>query len=147
MQTKVLAVDDSKPTRLAVQRALGGYDCVVSVAVNGAEGLALAKRERPDLILLDISMPVMDGLTVLAELRRDPPLAAIPVIMLSAELEGENAATISRLGASACLAKPFTEQMLLEKVRRIVPLAPALRGVAPAGSPDPAGAQERKALL
>jgi CheY-like chemotaxis protein len=146
MQTKVLAVDDSKAIRLVIEKALGEFECVVSQAANGAEGLALATREQPDLILLDISMPVMDGITLLAILRQHPQLGATPVIVFSAELKGENAAMISKLGVSDCLAKPFTEKMLLQKVRQFVPLRPR-RGIASAGSKDSLELQEGEALV
>jgi two-component system cell cycle response regulator len=72
MVTKILAVDDSKSIRMVIQGALRAYDCAFSEAANGEEGLAVAAREKPDLILLDITMPVMDGVAMLGALRRDP---------------------------------------------------------------------------
>jgi two-component system cell cycle response regulator len=123
MPIKILTVDDSKTIRMVIQRTLGEFDCAFCEAANGEEGLAVALCEKPDLILLDISMPIMDGVSLLAALRQDPHLRVIPVIMLSAELKGENAARLSRLGVSDYLVKPFKEQLLLDKVRRIIPLS------------------------
>ncbi len=124
MQTKILTVDDSKTIRMVIQSILGAFDCAFCEATNGEEGLVVAARERPDLILLDLSMPIMDGVSLLAALRQDPQLGAVPVIILSAELKGQNAASIFRLKVSDYLVKPFKEKMLLDKVRRIVSLSP-----------------------
>ena len=84
MSIKILTVDDSKTIRLIVTKAFKSFDCTILEAANGVVGLAIASREKPDVILLDYTMPVMDGLEVLARLRSDPELKAIPVIMLTA---------------------------------------------------------------
>jgi two-component system, cell cycle response regulator len=122
MPTKILTVDDSKTIRMIIQRAFRAYDCAFCEAANGEEGLAAAAREKPDLIILDITMPVMDGVTMLSTLRQDSQLKSTPVIMLSAESSRDNVASISQLGISDYLVKPFKEDILLEKVRKIVPL-------------------------
>lgn len=119
---KILSVDDSKTIRMIVGRTLKNYDCVLCEAANGEEGLAAAARERPDLIILDITMPVMDGVTMLTRLREDPGLKAIPVVMLTAESGRENVAHIARLGVRDYLVKPFKEEQLIEKIGRILPL-------------------------
>ena len=61
MRKKILTVDDSKTVRIIVRKAFKTYDCEITEAGNGVEGLAVAAREMPDLILLDVTMPVMDG--------------------------------------------------------------------------------------
>lgn len=122
MPTKILSVDDSKTIRMIVARTFAPYDCVVSEAVNGEEGLAKAAAEKPDLIVLDITMPVMDGVTMLGRLKEDPELKGIPVIMLTAESGRENVATIARLGPRDYLVKPFKGDQLIEKVVRVIPL-------------------------
>ena len=122
MATKILAVDDSKTIRMVIQGAFRTYDCDLREAANGEEGLMLAAREKPDLIILDITMPVMDGLTMLGMLRRDPELRATPVILLSAESSRENVNSMVRLGISDHLFKPFKEEALLNSVRKIVAL-------------------------
>jgi two-component system cell cycle response regulator len=119
---KILSVDDSKTIRMIVGRSLKNYDCVLCEAANGEEGLAAAASERPDLIILDITMPVMDGVTMLTKLREDPSLKAIPVVMLTAESGRENVAHIARLGVRDYLVKPFKEDQLIEKIGRIIPL-------------------------
>jgi two-component system cell cycle response regulator len=122
MSVKILSVDDSKTIRMIVTRAFRAYDCVVFEATNGEEGLAAAARERPDLIILDITMPVMDGVTMLTKLKENPELQAIPVIMLTAESGRENVAHIARLGVRDYLVKPFKEDLLIQKVSRVVTL-------------------------
>jgi two-component system cell cycle response regulator len=123
MLTKILTVDDSKTIRMVVQRAFRAYDCAFCEAANGEEGLAAAAREKPDLIILDITMPVMDGVTMLSTLRQHPHLKSTPVIMLSAESSQDDVTSISQLGISDYLVKPFKEDILLETVRKIIPLA------------------------
>lgn len=108
---------------MIVTRTLKNHDCTVCEAANGEEGLAMAASERPDVILLDITMPVMDGVTMLTKLREDPTLKETPVIMLTAESSRENVAHIARLGVRDYLVKPFKEDQLIEKLGRIIPLA------------------------
>ena len=122
MPVKILSVDDSKTIRLIVARTFAPYDCVVCEATNGEEGLAKAAAERPDLIVLDITMPVMDGVTMLTKLKGNPELKSIPVIMLTAESGRENVAYIAKLGVRDYLVKPFKGDQLVEKVNRVVPL-------------------------
>jgi len=122
MAKKILSVDDSRTIRLIVSRAFRPYDCQVCEACNGEEGLAAAARERPDLILLDVTMPIMDGVTMLTKLREDGELKSIPVIMLTAESGRENVLQIARLGIRDYLVKPFKEEQLIEKAGRIFAL-------------------------
>jgi len=122
MPIKILSVDDSRTIRLIVARTLMPYDCVIIEAANGEEGLAAAAREKPDLILLDITMPVMDGVTMLALLKEDDTLKHTPVIMLTAESGRENVLHISKLGVNDYLVKPFRAEQLIEKAARAVRL-------------------------
>jgi two-component system cell cycle response regulator len=122
MATKILSVDDSRTIRMIVGRTFKPYDCQVCEAGNGEEGLAAAAREKPDLIILDVTMPVMDGVTMLGKLKEDPELKTIPVIMLTAESGRDNVLQIAKLGVRDYLVKPFKEDQLIEKAGRIVPL-------------------------
>jgi len=137
MPIKILSVDDSRTIRLIVGRTLRPYDCVLCEAANGEEGLAAAARENPDLILLDVTMPVMDGVTMLTKLKEDPALKAIPVVMLTAESGRDNVIHIARLGVRDYLVKPFKEEQLIDKVSRIVQLKKK-EAQAPAVAPAPA---------
>ena len=122
MSIKILTVDDSKTIRLIVAKAFKPYDCMVLEADNGVVGLAVASREKPDVILLDYTMPVMDGFEVLARLRSDPDLKATPVIMLTAEAGRETVVKIAKLGVRDYLIKPFKGELLIERVGRVVTL-------------------------
>jgi len=122
MATKILSVDDSRTIRMIVGRTFKPYNCQIVEAGNGEEGLAAAAREQPDLIILDVTMPVMDGVTMLGKLKEDPALKTIPVIMLTAESGRENVLQIAKLGVRDYLVKPFKEEQLIEKASRIVTL-------------------------
>lgn len=124
MPAKILSVDDSKTIRMIVKRTFAPYEATVLEAANGEEGLATAAAEKPDLIILDITMPVMDGVTMLGKLKEDPELKGIPVIMLTAESGRENVAFIAKLGVRDYLVKPFKDEQLIEKVSRVVTLTP-----------------------
>lgn len=122
MPTKILSVDDSRTIRLIVAKAFRPYNVTIVEGTNGVEGLAVAAREKPDIILLDVTMPIMDGVTMLGKLKDDPNLSMIPVIMLTAESGRDNILQIACLGIRDYLVKPFKESQLIEKVTRIVPL-------------------------
>jgi two-component system cell cycle response regulator len=124
MPIKLLTIDDSKTIRLIIARAFRPFDCEVIEASNGADGLALAAREKPDLILLDLTMPVMDGYETLTRLKSDPHLKTIPVVMLTAESGRDNVLRIARQGVRDYLVKPFKGELIVERVGRIVELTP-----------------------
>ena len=122
MKPKILCVDDSRTIRMIVGKAFKAYDVQLCEAANGEEGLAVAAHESPDLIILDVTMPVMDGVTMLTKLKEDPKLKAIPVIMLTSESGHDNVLLITKLGAHDYQIKPFKEGQLIEKVGRCVTL-------------------------
>jgi CheY-like chemotaxis protein len=122
MSPKILSVDDSKAVRMLLARLFRPFACELFEAVNGEEGLVVAVRERPDLIILDYNMPVMDGVSMLRELRENADLRRTPVIMLTAESSAENIATVARLGVRDYVTKPFSEELFLAKVIRAISL-------------------------
>ncbi len=124
MRYKILTVDDSKTVRIIVKKAFKSYDCEILEAANGVEGLALAAKENPDLILLDVTMPVMDGVEMLTKLKADPALKGIPVMMLTAEGGRDNVLKIAKIGVRDYLVKPFKEDVLIEKAGRVIDLKP-----------------------
>ncbi|HUG11256.1 MAG TPA: response regulator [Opitutaceae bacterium] len=124
MRNKVLTVDDSKTVRIIVRKAFKSYDCEILEAGNGVEGLAVAAKEMPDLILLDITMPVMDGVEMLTKLKSDPQLKGIPVMMLTAEGGRDHVLKIAKIGVRDYIVKPFKEEVLIEKTGRIIDLKP-----------------------
>jgi len=115
---------------MIIQRAFRPFDCTVVEGANGEEGLAAASSEAPDLIILDITMPVMDGVTMLTQLKANPLLKDIPVIMLTAEHGQENVANIVKLGVKDYLVKPFKDEQIVEKAKNVLPLQPKPAAVA-----------------
>jgi two-component system, cell cycle response regulator len=122
MGPKILTVDDSKTIRLIVARAFKTFACEIFEAADGVEGLTVAQRERPDIIILDLTMPIMDGVEMLTKLKADPDLRAIPVVMLTAESGRENVLRIAKLGVRDYLIKPFKEELIVERVGRVIDL-------------------------
>jgi two-component system, cell cycle response regulator len=128
MRYKILTVDDSKTVRIIVKKAFKGFDCEIIEAANGVEGLAAAAKETPDMILLDITMPVMDGVEMLTKIKSDPALKAIPIIMLTAEGGRDNVLKIAKIGVRDYIVKPFKEEVLVEKCGRVIDLKPLSDG-------------------
>ena len=128
MRFKILTVDDSKTVRIIVKKAFKSFDCDIVEAANGVEGLGAASREKPDLILLDITMPVMDGVEMLTKIKADPELKGIPVIMLTAEGGRDNVLKIAKIGVRDYIVKPFKEEVLIEKCGRVIALKPLTDG-------------------
>jgi len=124
MPLKILSVDDSKMIHTVIGKAFKSYNVDLIFASNGVEGLAAAAREKPDIMILDVTMPVMDGIETLGKLKADPSLKDIPVIMLTAEAGKENVIKIARIGIRDYIIKPFTEQLVVERVGRVIDLQP-----------------------
>jgi two-component system, cell cycle response regulator len=124
MTPRILSIDDSKTIRLLLARLFQPFACEWREAANGEEGLAVAVKEKPDLIILDHNMPVMDGITMLRKLRENAELKRTPVIMLTAESGPVSLATVARLGVRDYVTKPFRGEELLAKAGRIIPLVP-----------------------
>lgn len=122
MGPKILTVDDSKTIRMIVARAFKSFACEIFEAGDGVEGLSVAKRELPDIIILDYTMPIMDGVEMLTKLKSDPQLKGIPVVMLTAESGRENVLRIAKLGVRDYLIKPFKEDLIIERVGRVIDL-------------------------
>ena len=122
MPLKILTIDDKNTIRMIVKRAFKAYDCVVLEAENGQEGLQKARKEKPDLILLDVEMPVMNGIEALSHFRQDPELKGIPIIMLTAEADRETVVSILKLGVESYLVKPIKLDELIRRVQDNAPL-------------------------
>lgn len=123
---KVLIIDDDADIRFIAGLSLarvGGMDVID--ADGGAEGVRKAHDENPDVILLDMMMPTMDGTQTLAALRAQPSTAATPVIFLSAKAVGAEVDRMMSLGAAGVLIKPFDPRTLSDDVRALIkPLGP-----------------------
>lgn len=122
MRPKVLAVDDSKAVRNLVNGVLFPFDCDVSEASNGYNALFMMEQSLPNLIVLDVNMPVMGGVEMLTMLKSKPALAAIPVIMLASPTDHAVMGEIKQLGVNGILLKPFNKASLLEMIRSVLVL-------------------------
>jgi signal transduction histidine kinase len=124
--SRILLADDNADMRSYIRELLGPLYEVEALA-DGAEALAAARRERPDLILTDVMMPRMDGFELLSTLRADPALGDIPVIVLSARAGEESRIEGLSAGADDYLVKPFHARELLARVGAILELVHARR--------------------
>jgi len=112
----VLLVDDAPEQRRAIQELLSACPCRLIQAASGPQALAVALREKPDLILLDLLMPDMDGMEVLRELKKHQPLADTPVVFLTAKAGPDDIVAGLEAGASDYLVKPFHGPELVARV-------------------------------
>ncbi len=117
-QAKILIVDDQHDLVSTIQCRLEWCNCEVITAANGREGLEKAENDRPDLILLDTNMPVMNGHEMLKHLRGHSDLKDIPVIMVTVICEPQDIATASSYGIADYVTKPFDFTELMEKVAK-----------------------------
>lgn len=116
-QTTVLIIDDSETVRRLLQMYLLTGDYQVVEASNGRMGLTIAAEKKPDLIILDINMPIMDGYSVCAHLQQDKELSSIPILMLSSLNDTESKIRAFELGAVDYITKPVTKGELLARIQ------------------------------
>ena len=119
MPKKILAVDDEKHIVRLVQVNLERQGYEVVTASDGKEALEMVEQENPDLVVLDVMMPYMDGFEVLQNLRRNPSTREIPVIMLTAKAQDADVFRGWQSGVDCYLTKPFNPMELISFVKRI----------------------------
>jgi len=132
MSRKLLTIDDSKTLRMIVGKHLAPFGVQMFQAESGEQGISRARETAPDVILLDYNMPGMDGYQTLVELKADPALKDIPVIMLTTETVKETVIRLAKLGLRDFIGKPFTREVLLAKLNPILNLFDNEQGL-----PDP----------
>jgi CheY-like chemotaxis protein len=115
---RILVVDDEAAIRDLLVDVLQMEGFVVDAAGHGAEALDIASAHRPDLVLLDLMMPVMDGRQFVERCRRMPALAALPIVLMSAAADGHAASR--EIGAWGFLPKPFDFDDLAQVLRRVM---------------------------
>ena len=125
----ILIVEDEQDIRelLAYNLEKEGYATVQ--AADGKEGLDLARSRKPDLILLDLMLPKMDGLAVCRELERDSGTVRIPIIMLTAKAEGEDLLKSTRIGVDDYIMKPFNPEVLKAKAENLIRMREQLKRI------------------
>jgi CheY-like chemotaxis protein len=117
---KILLVDDDDMVRDLVAATLKGGDYLLLQAGDGGKGLELAREHHPDLIFLDVNMPVMDGVTVCQAIKSDPDTANVIVIMLTALGQEVDKDRARRAGADGYFTKPFSPLTLLRRVDEVL---------------------------
>lgn len=117
---RVVIVEDEPHIVLSLEFLLQREGYEAASAADGEEGLALVKRLRPDVVLLDIMMPKRNGYQVCQAIKSDPDLASIPIIMLSAKGQEVEILKGLELGAAAYVAKPFGNAEVLEAIRAVL---------------------------
>ncbi len=120
MAKQVLVVDDHPPTVRLIQNALEQEGFSVTTATNGAECLIAVHENRPDLVVLDVIMPVMDGFQTLRVLRESAKTKKLPVVILSIRDSDKDVLEGWRVGADLYLTKPFRLDDLIAAVRRVL---------------------------
>ena len=133
MAPRALVVDDNEVNLLLVQRVLERHGFLVEVARDGMSALAALDQARPDVVILDVLMPGMSGVEVLARIKANPRLAAIPVIMLTAKSADGDLIESYRTGADYYLTKPLVARQLLYGVALVLG-----RELQPSQPPPPA---------
>lgn len=120
MSKRILLVEDTEDNRQIIRDLLASVGYELIEAVTGEEGVAMAAQHRPDLILMDMQLPVLDGYEATRRIKAQPELKAIPIIAVTSyALSGDEAKT-KAAGCDGYVAKPFSPRQLLAKVREFV---------------------------
>jgi two-component system chemotaxis response regulator CheY len=116
----VLTVDDSASIRQTIKIALSSEGYSVTEAADGAEGLRKAEAAKFALIITDLNMPVMDGLTMIRQLRQRPSQAGVPILFLTTESDAGIKQQAKAAGATGWLTKPFNPDQLVKLVNKVL---------------------------
>jgi two-component system, chemotaxis family, chemotaxis protein CheY len=116
----ILAVDDSPSLRMAVRAALTGAGYSVTEACDGVDALGKAANTRFDMVITDLNMPNMDGLTLIRELRRTPSQMGVPIVFLTTESDDALKQEAKAAGATGWLVKPFDTEQLVRIARKVI---------------------------
>ena len=127
----ILVIEDDDIVARTIERSLRGDEFRVLITNSGVEGLKAARRRPPDLVILDIIMPGMDGYTVCREMRSDPLLKDIPILFLTAKIKDEDKIAGFKAGADDYLSKPFNIDELILRLRAILRRAKKTRAADP----------------
>jgi two-component system chemotaxis response regulator CheY len=120
MEKNILIVDDSESIRLVVSIGLkeAGYNVVAGI--NGADGLRLLNENKVDLIISDLNMPIMDGITFLKEVRKQEKYKFLPLLILTTESQESKKIEAKQAGATGWIIKPFVKDKLLAVVKKVL---------------------------
>ena len=118
MTKRILIIEDQEDNRAILRDLLTAAGYTYLEAVNGAEGIAVAGREKPDLILMDIQLPEVDGYEATRRIKADPALSVIPIIAVTSYALSGDEAKARAAGCDDYVTKPFSPRALLAKVRQ-----------------------------
>ncbi|QNU16581.1 response regulator [Thermomonas sp. XSG] len=118
--TRILVVDDSPTIVALLKRMLVQNHFEVLVAYDGESALEIARRERPDLIFLDIVLPGIDGFSALRKLRRDEATRDVPIIMISGNAQATEQFYVQRIGADDFMKKPFSRAEVFSRIEHLL---------------------------
>jgi two-component system cell cycle response regulator DivK len=118
MTKRILVVEDQEDNRRIVRDLLAANDYLMTEAENGEEALAAVQKERPDLILMDIQLPVMDGYEATRRLKADPASSSIPIIAVTSYALGGDEEKARAAGCNDFVPKPYSPRQLLAKIRQ-----------------------------
>jgi two-component system cell cycle response regulator DivK len=121
MSKRILVIEDTEDNRQIIRDLLTSFDYELVEAVDGAEGVAMAQAHQPDLILMDIQLPVMDGYEATRQIRAIPELAAVPIVAVTSYALSGDEAKAREAGCDGYIAKPFSPRQLLAKIREFLP--------------------------
>ncbi len=117
---RILIVDDEPDIVEAVKMRLENYGYDIIKAINGLEAIEKSKTEKPDLIILDVMMPGLDGFEVCRRIRHDPETSSIPIIFLTVAGGAEHRQRGLQAGAQVYIAKPFESEILVDEVKKLL---------------------------
>ena len=121
MSKRILVVEDTEDNRQIIRDLLSSVGYELIEATDGAEGVALAQSQHPDLILMDIQLPEMDGYEATRRIRAIPELARVPIVAVTSYAPSGDEAKTREAGCDGYVAKPFSPRQLLAKVREFLP--------------------------
>src|SRR6266576_2861644 len=121
MSKRILVVEDQEDNRQIVRDLLTAHDYEMTEAENGEEALAAVAKDRPDLILMDIQLPGMDGYEATRRIKADPALSSIPIIAVTSYALSGDEDKCCEAGCDGYVSKPYSPRQLLAKVREFLP--------------------------
>ena len=121
MSKRILVVEDQPDSRQIIRDMLTGTDYEITEAENGKEALTAIEKQRPDLILMDIQLPIMDGYTATNQIKANPALRSIPIIAVTSYALGSEEKKARAAGCDDYVTKPFSPRQMLAKIRQYLP--------------------------
>ncbi len=118
METKILVIEDNEQNMYLTTFILEKHDYQVLQARNGVDGISLASQQKPDLILLDIQLPVMDGYSVARELRKNPELGKVPIIAVTSYAMPGDREHALEAGCTGYIEKPINPETFISEIRQ-----------------------------